>query len=137
MRILSLLAFVALSGCLAVGQPKPRPAKIEYPEENHSVTVLVSATGQRARDLMHHVAARCWLDGVVRGAQMILKPGGNIEIVGDKYLLVAADYAGLKGARSRWKLTGTALRDPVKRARLVETLDLAVKTGQTACPPLA
>ena len=137
MRILPFLAFVVLSGCLAVNQPRPRPAKIEHPEENHSVTVLVSATGQRARDIVHHVAARCWLDGVVRGAQMILKPGGNVEIVGDKYLLVAADYMGLKGARSRWKLTGTALRDPYKRARLVETLDLAVKTGKTDCPILA
>ncbi len=65
-----------------------------------------------------------------------MKPSGNIEIVGDKYLLVAADYVGLNGARSRWKLTGTAIADPVQRDRLVATLDLAARTGQTACPRL-
>ncbi|MEM7211359.1 MAG: hypothetical protein AAF479_05585 [Pseudomonadota bacterium] len=134
MRLFVLTVFVLLSACQTARLPAP--AKINHPEEDHSVTVLVSATGQRARDLIHEVAARCWLDGVVAGAQLIVKPGGNVEVVGDKYLLVAADYAGLKGARSRWKLTGTAVRDPAKRARLVETLDFAARTGETACPSI-
>ena len=133
-RALLLVALMALAAC--ANAPAPQPAKIKYPEEAESIVVLVSRTGQPARDLMHHLAASCWLDGVVRGAQLIVKPGGNIEIVGDRYLLVAADYLGLKGARSRWKLTGTALRDPVQRSRLVETLDIAARTGQTACPPI-
>lgn len=134
MRIVLLVALMGLSACQMARLPQP--AKIQYPEENHSVIVQVSATGQNARNLIHDVAARCWLDGVVRGAQLIVKPSGNVEIVGDKYLLVAADYVGLAGARSRWKLTGTAVRDPGKRARLVETLDRAVKTGETQCPIL-
>lgn len=136
MRLIAVLLVTALAGCQTIG-PAPQPAKIKYPVEDESIVVLVSATGQPARDLIHNLAAQCWLDGVVRGAQMIVKPGGNVEIVGDRYLLVAADYVGLKGARSRWRLTGTALRDPVQRTRLVQTLDLAVKTGQTACPMLA
>ena len=134
MRVLVLFSMMLLAACQTARLPAP--AKINHPEEAHSVTVLVSATGQRARDLIHEVAARCWLDGVVAGAQMIVKPGGNVEVVGDKYLLVAADYAGLKGARSRWKLTGTAVKDPAKRARLVETLDVAARTGETACPSI-
>ncbi|MEL7469210.1 MAG: hypothetical protein AAFN27_12200 [Pseudomonadota bacterium] len=134
MRFLALGLIVALAACQTARIPPP--AKIQYPEENNSIVVLVAATGQRARDLIHNVSARCWLDGVVAGAQLIVKPTGNVEIVGDKYLLVAADYAGLRGARSRWKLTGTALKDPVQRARLVETLDQAVKTGETSCPSI-
>ncbi|MEM9061972.1 MAG: hypothetical protein AAGD13_16040 [Pseudomonadota bacterium] len=134
MRFLALGLIAVLAACQTARIPEP--AKIQFPEEDHSIVVLVSATGQQARDLIHDVSARCWLDGVVRGAQLIVKPTGNIEIVGDRYLLVAADYAGLKGARSRWKLTGTALKDPVQRARLVETLDVAVKTGETRCPPI-
>ena len=135
MRFLLIAAVMGLTACQMARAPQP--AKIVHPQEDHSITVLVSATGQTARDLIHEVAARCWLDGVVRGAQLIVKPGGNVEIVGDRYLLVAADYVGLKGARSRWKLTGTAVRDPGKRARLVQTLDRAVKTGETSCPILA
>jgi hypothetical protein len=135
MRVVLLIALMGLSACQMARLPEP--AKIQHPEEDHSIVVQVSATGQAARDLIHNVAARCWLDGVVRGAQLIVKPSGNVEIVGDRYLLVAADYAGLAGARSRWKLTGTAIRDPAKRARLVETLDRAVRTGETQCPILA
>lgn len=135
-RLATLLLLASLAACQTIG-PAPQPAKVQHPVEDASVVVLVSATGQPARDLIHEVAARCWLDGVVRGAQLIVKPGGNVEIVGDRYLLVAADYVGLKGARSRWKLTGTAMRDPIQRARLVETLDIAVKTGKTSCPILA
>ena len=138
MRFALLAAALVLSACMTpANQPAPQPAKIQSPIEDNSIVLLVSATGQRARDLIHHVAARCWLDGVVRGAQLIVKPGGNVEIVGDQYLLVAADYVGLKGARSRWKLTGTALRDPIKRQRLISTLDTAVKTGRTGCPRLS
>ncbi|MEM1300137.1 MAG: hypothetical protein AAGH68_12765 [Pseudomonadota bacterium] len=134
MRFALLAAMLLIAAC--ANRPAPQPAKIQHPEEAESIVVLVSKTGQPARDLMHFLAASCWLDGVVRGAQLIVKPGGNIEIVGDKYLLVAADYLGLKGARSRWKLTGAALRDPYQRRRLVETLDRAVKTGDTTCPPI-
>ena len=135
MRALALTALLFLTAC-AANAPAPQPAKIQHPEEAESVIVLVSKTGQPARDLIHFLAASCWLDGVVGGAQLIVKPGGNVEIVGDRFLLVAADYIGLKGARSRWKLTGTALRDPFKRRRLIETLDIAARTGETRCPPI-
>lgn len=131
-----ILVAVLLLGAACQMAPAPQPAKTVHPQEANSLIVLVSKTGQPARDLIHEVAARCWLDGVVRGAQLIVKPGGNVEIVGDRYLLVAADYVGLKGARSRWKLTGTALGDPVQRDRLVASLDLAARTGETACPRL-
>lgn len=134
MRFVLLSAFILLSACQTTAIAPP--AKINYPQEDNSVVVLLSATGQRARDIVHDVAVRCWLDGVVAGAQLIVKPSGNVELVGDTYLLVAADFVGLKGARSRWKLTGTAIKDPQKRARLVQTLDNAVKTGQTSCPSI-
>lgn len=133
-RLTALGVVLLLAACQTTAVAPP--VKTTSPIEEASIVVLVSKTGQPARDLVHSVAARCWLDGVVRGAQMIVKPSGNIEIVGDRYLLVAADYVGLKGARSRWRLTGTALRDPVKRDRLVSTLDDAVRTGNTACPIL-
>ncbi|MFK7942953.1 MAG: hypothetical protein AB8B85_08600 [Paracoccaceae bacterium] len=134
MRFAILAILMAVTAC--ANMPAPQPAKVRYPQEAESVVVLVSKTGQPARDLIHYLAASCWLDGVVRGAQLIVKPGGNVEIVGERYLLVAADYIGLKGARSRWKLTGTALRDPVQRRRLIETLDIAARTGETRCPPI-
>ena len=130
---LLMIAAVTVAACQPIAAVrKPPPPKPEGP----SIVVLVSKTGQPARDLMHVLGARCWLDGVVRGANMIVKPSGNLEIVGDTELLVAAEFVGNKGARSRWRLTGVSIGDPVKRARLVETLDKAVKTGDTFCPIL-
>lgn len=136
MKAVALVVILGVVGACAQ-RPAPQPAKINYPEEAESLVVLVERTGQPARDLIHNLAAGCWLDGVVQGAQLIVKPSGNIEIVGDRYLLVAADYLGRQGVRTRWKLTGTALRDPVQRDRLVETLDQAARTGRTACPRIA
>ncbi len=93
---LALLTTLALAGCLRPIQANlPRdPGPAKGPE----IVVLVSKTGQAARTLMHDVAVHCWLDGIVVGAQMIVKPGGNIIIVGDRDNLIAADYLGLKGS---------------------------------------
>ena len=131
---LALLTTLALAGCLrpiqAALPSDPGPAK--GPE----IVVLVSKTGQAARTLMHDVAVNCWLDGIVAGAQMIVKPGGNIQIVGETTTLIAADYLNLKGGRSRWRLSGTAIADRYKPQRLVQSIDTAVKTGVTSCPSI-
>lgn len=128
----ALTAVLALAGCLrpiqAALPPDPGPPK--GPE----IVVLVSKTGQAARTLMHDVAVNCWLDGIVAGAQMIVKPGGNIQIVGDTTTLVAADYLNIKGGRTRWRLSGTAIADSLKTRQLVQSIDTAVKTGVTSCP---
>ena len=129
---LALLTTLALAGCLRPIQANlPRdPGPAKGPE----IVVLVSKTGQAARTLIHDVAVHCWLDGIVVGAQMIVKPGGNIIIVGDRDNLIAADYLGLKGARSRWRLSGTAIADQAKTRKIVRSIDTAVKTGVTSCP---
>ena len=131
MRFALLLACLVIAAC----QPlKPRTGTAPKPQEE-GVVVQISATGQRGRDLMHEVAARCWLDGVVRGAQLIIWPDGNtLEIAGETQALVRAKYIGLAGRNGRWRLTGVSVRNPAQQARLVQTLDRAVKTGDTACP---
>ena len=130
MRFLVIAACVLAASCQ---QAARSPASVP-PPAGPEVVVLVSKTGQPARDLMHELAARCWLDGVVGGAQLIVKPDGNLIIVGDTRDLLAADYIGLKGARSRWRLSGHVIRDPGITRQLLQTLDRAVKTGDTFCP---
>lgn len=131
MRIALLLACMVIAAC----QPlKPRGGGVGTAPED-GVVVQISATGQQGRDLMHKVAARCWLDGVVRGAQLIVWPDGNtLEIAGETQALVRAKYIGRAGPNGRWHLTGRSVNNPAQRARLVQTLDRAAKTGDTACP---
>ena len=130
MRFVLLIACVAIAAC----QPlKPRGTAASAPADG--IVVQISATGKQGRDLMQEVAARCWLDGVVRGAQLIVWPDGNtLEIAGETQALVRAKYLGRAGPNGRWHLTGVSVDNPAKRARLVQTLDRAVKTGDTFCP---
>jgi hypothetical protein len=101
------------------------------------MVVLISKTGQPARDLLELVAARCWLDGVVLGAQLIVdRQTGRVIIVDETSDLLAADFLANKGRRSRVRLSGPVVGDPIKANKLVESLDRAVRTGETACPPL-
>ncbi|MEM0990307.1 MAG: hypothetical protein AAGK00_15645 [Pseudomonadota bacterium] len=133
-RTLSLLAAALV---LAACQPPP-PQQSAAPARaatGPQVVVLVSRTGQPARDILEQVAASCWLDGVVGGASMIVdRQSGRIIIVSDTEDLLTADFIGLKGAQSRVRLAGPIVGDAAKQRRLVETLDLAVRTGQTTCP---
>lgn len=135
MRTALLLACMIIAAC----QPlKPRGGGGTTTAPKEGVVVQISSTGQRGRDLMHEVAARCWLDGVVRGAQLIVWPDGNtLEIAGETEKLVRAQYIGRAGPNGRWHLTGVSVNNPVTQARLVSTLDRAAKTGETACPILA
>ena len=81
------------------------------------------------------MGAGCWLDGVLRGASMIVdRQTGRIIIVSDTENLLSADYLSPRDGHRRVRLSGPVVADPVKRDRLVETLDLAVTTGKTDCP---
>ncbi len=131
-RVLALTLAVLATACVPVqrqAQPKPPVG----PE----MVVLISKTGQPARDLLELVAARCWLDGVVLGAQLIVdRQTGRVIIVDETSDLLAADFLANKGGRSRVRLSGPVVGDPIKANKLVESLDRAVRTGETACPPL-
>ncbi len=122
-------AAAALTACASLPST---PAK---PPIGPEIVVRLSQTGQPARDLLERVAASCWLDGIVRGASMIVdRQTGRVIIVSDTDDLLAADFLPPQDRRARVRLSGPVIADPVKRDRLVETLDLAVRTGQTSCP---
>jgi len=122
-----------LSGCVSI----PQAVKPPKPAIGPDLIVQVSSTGQKARTLIEHVAARCWLDGIVGGAAMVVdRQTGRVIIVSDTEDLLAADFLRPAGGRSRVRLSGPVISDPAKARRLVQTLDHAVKTGDTACPVL-
>jgi hypothetical protein len=128
-RRLALVLGAALSGCA------PLPSTPAKPPIGPEIVVRLSETGRPARDLLERVAAGCWLDGVVRGAALVVdRQTGRVIIVSDDHDLLAADFLSSDGGQSRVRLSGPVIADPVKRQRLVETLDLAVRTGETSCP---
>lgn len=132
MRTLVLLATCILAACQpAAVRPTAPPKAAVGPE----VVVRFSKSGQEAKDLLELVAAQCWLDGIVRGAQLIVdRNTGRVIIVGDTDDLLAADFLRPLDGRSRIRLSGPVIADRAKADRLVQSLDRAVKTGQTSCP---
>ncbi|MEM7506364.1 MAG: hypothetical protein AAF415_06435 [Pseudomonadota bacterium] len=129
------LLLLAVAGCAPVqitAPPRPVPEA-----SGPQIVVRLAVTGQPARDLVESVGASCWLDGVVSGAAMIVnRQTGRIVIDGDTETLVAADFLPGERGISRLRLSGQSIGNPVLRDRLVETLDRAVRTGETRCPPL-
>ena len=132
MRVLLVLAALAVAACQPISRTGQGPAK---PPVGPEMIVRFSVQGQAARDLLEEVAARCWLDGVTRGAQLIVnRQTGGLVIVGDRSELLAADFLVPREGRSRVRLSGPVVADRAKADYLVRSLDRAVKTGDTFCP---
>ena len=134
-RFLGLAAIGALAACAPLRPGDLGPTTGARPAIGPEVIVRFSPGRRSPRALLEQVAARCWLDGVVRGAGMVVdRQTGRIVIAGDSRQLLAADFLRPEDGRSRVRLSGPIIADPVKQNRLVETLDLAARTGETACP---
>ena len=133
MRWAVLILVLGLSAC-AKDVDKTVPSAVAVDKEKELVLTFNRA-GTHAKDLIHNLAARCWLDGVVRGANLIVTPfNGGIEIVGDTATLLKGRFLHSEGPAARLRLTGSAIANPEMVAKLKSTLQIAVKTGETRCP---
>jgi hypothetical protein len=125
----------ALALLARAGGALPGPSAPPQPPLGPEIVVRLDEIGQPARNLVEQVAAQCWLDGIVRGAAMVVdRQTGRVIIVSDTEDLLAADFLRSDRGISRVRLSGPVIADPLKTQRLVETLDLAVRTGETSCP---
>lgn len=135
-RPAALAIALSLAACAA---PAPQPASTAPAPSiaGPGLPLALPLQGERARTLLEQVAARCWLDGVVRGGSMVVdRQTGQVIITSDTAdLLVAQPVPAGDGTIVR--LTGPAAEDPATALRLSETLERAATTGQTSCPPAA
>ncbi len=134
-----LAAALLLAGCAMpaedAGVEAPAPAPAVDLTARPGLPLALPRTGQAAKTLVEQVAARCWLDGVVRGGSMVVdRQTGHIVITSDTEDLLIADIVP-EGTGSIVRLTGPAAADPAMAVRLSETLQNAVDTGETGCPP--
>jgi len=130
---------VMIAGLLAACAPLPQGGRLggeTLPQAaGPEMIVRVASAGPRARALLEEVAARCWLDGIVRGAQLIVdRQTGAVIIVDDTSDLLSAQFIAPRGGRSRIRLSGPVVADRAKADKLVWSLDRAVRTGETFCP---
>ncbi|MEM8793045.1 MAG: hypothetical protein AAGE80_15605 [Pseudomonadota bacterium] len=152
MRGAGALAALLLAGCVTETAPPmpvaiPEPSPVVKAEEQTLGSVLEASSGPslvvsfeldglEAQERVRNVAAACWLDHVVGGATMFAdERSGSLLIMGEESDLVSASFLAHSGAGSRLRLAGKALEDETVKARLITTLDTAVQTGETSCPP--
>lgn len=135
MRGLIAAALVlTLSACAGPLMSERRPVP---PPIGPVATFDLSKRGAGARQFAEYVSARCLLDGVLRGAAMVVdKASGRVLIVGETQRLLAIDVIP-SGRSSRLRLSGPAVADPATRQQMLYHLDRAARTGDTACPMLA
>lgn len=97
--------------------------------------VRITQIGTEARTLIEALAARCWLDGIVRGAAMVVdRPNDRIIIDGDSETLLVAQFLPPRDGRTWIRLTGRATEDPQTALKIARSVDKAERTGETACP---
>lgn len=137
MRVVAaIVALSLLAGCAGplTGPRQARPKPPIGPE----VTVTLDRRGDAARRFVEEVSARCLLDGVVRGAAMVVdRQSGRVVIVGDHHEILALDLVGGSILSTRVRLSGPAIADPRTRNNVLFHIDRAQRTGDTACPILA
>lgn len=138
-RAALLAASLLPAGCAVPVAEAPSPAA-SAPVANlgaePGLPLALARRGQAARTLVEQVAARCWLDGVVRGGSMVVdRQTGRVIITSETEDLLIADIVP-EGDSSIVRLTGPAVADPAMAVRLSETLQTAVDTGETSCPPV-
>jgi hypothetical protein len=146
-RALILAAALAVAGCAndgvmgqggagdpVAGRDKAGATAVR-PAIGSEIVVSFDPGRQAPRYLLERVASRCWLDGIVRGANMIVnRDTGNLTIVDDKIDLLAADFLEPRDGKARLRLSGPVIDDPEKKTRLVTSLERAARGGETGCP---
>ncbi|MEM1276323.1 MAG: hypothetical protein AAGH74_07345 [Pseudomonadota bacterium] len=151
----AILALALLAACAPVRQAPPTPVSIPKTspiveadaltieqtlraESGPSMTIVFDLEGVEAQERVRAVAVRCWLDHVVRGATMFAdESSGSLLIVGETEDLVSVNFLAYEGPGSQIRLAGPVLMDEMIKSQLILTLDEAVRTGETACPPTA
>lgn len=127
------LTILALLGACTVPSPPVEPEPPAAVEKG--MVVVISKTGLNARTLIEELAARCWLDGIVRGAALVVdRQSGRIVIDGDDENLIVAEFLPPRDGRSHIWITGPATDNPETALRIAQSVDKAEKTGETACP---
>ncbi|MEO0819859.1 MAG: hypothetical protein AAF074_05445 [Pseudomonadota bacterium] len=116
--------------------PGPPP----YPlAEGPEMTLELSRNTAEARPFIEELGARCWLDGVLSAANMVVdRQSGRIVFAGESEDLLVVDFlpTAEPAALARMRLSGPTIGDDEKTTELLSHLTKAERTGEIDCPPL-
>lgn len=125
-----ILAVLALAAC-AAEPPQPTPPPAAAPAD---LVLHIERPEAEAMELLEKLAANCWLDSIVGGANLLVDRGAKrLVIVADQSELLDVRFGVRTPLRSQLRLDGPAARDPDKARGLARTLDTADRTGDTVC----
>ncbi|MEM6973662.1 MAG: hypothetical protein AAF577_12735 [Pseudomonadota bacterium] len=115
------------------------PTKVN-PRVEPSLVLEVSRPTAEAKPFIEEVAARCWLDGVVQAAAMLVdRSTGKIIMTGDTDELLTIDFLPVPTPEgfAQMRLTGPVLSNESQTERLIGHLERAQTGGEISCPPIA
>lgn len=132
----ALAAATLLAGCYDPMDIPPGPPPTPLPVEPAHLTVELWDQPDVARPLVEEIAARCWLDGTVGAAAMIVdRSSGRIVMSGETEDLLIVDFIPTIDL-ARIRLSGPIIADQARTQQLLLPLTDYQRTGEIDCPPL-
>ncbi|MEM7239172.1 MAG: hypothetical protein AAF501_15305 [Pseudomonadota bacterium] len=147
-RLCPALGLLLIAGCATTTPPEPlpttaTPAPAPKPPsptlsfegvDGPTLSVDLAIASAEARELVRKVAVRCWLDHVIGGAALLYdERTGRMIMVSDTTDLLAMGFTSASPVATTVRLTGPVLDDLETRVRVLDTLEIAVETGETSC----
>lgn len=131
MRLTGFGLLVLLAGCAAEAAKPPPVASLPPPAAN---AVRLSAPLSIARERVERLAASCWLDAELDAELMVVdRRNGSIVAAGADGELLRIAFAEAGPLDTDVALTGTALTDPARAARMRSSLTRALEGEEPAC----
>lgn len=132
MRAALIPALAALAACAA---PKPEPVAPPPPPEPPAANAIrLGAPMSMARTRVERLAASCWLDNELAAEIMVVdRQTGEIVAAGAEGELLRIAFAAAGPVDTDVSLSGPALTDSARAARMENALARALEGAEPAC----
>lgn len=128
-----VLAGLLVGGCAGGAAPGGGPGGGAAPRTG-PVEMRVSRPGGVLRARIEALAARCWLDAELGAEALgVDRRTGRIVAAGATGELLTVAVADAPGGAARVRMTGPALSDPGRRARMADALSRVMEGPEPAC----
>lgn len=127
---------VLLAGCAGGPPPGGAHGPAAHGPGSATVEMRFARPGGVLRRRLEVLAARCWLDGEL-GAEALAvdRRSGRIVAAGPEGALFTLDVEDAPAGAALVRLSGPALADPARRARMARALETVLVGPEPSCRP--
>ena len=139
--LLGALASAALAGCATTEAPPSATAAVSAlrPEPGEPYrSMMLPADVATVGPALENVAARCWLDGELRAANLLVdQTSGTLAFFNDGGQILTAEIHPRRTQLTEVRFSGAAIEEPGRYERMKSSLEAALASETETCgyPP--